>query len=266
MTAPVLLGSGGIAGWNILKRTAAAQMKMVQQDPVVARTTAYVRDKIADAGTPDALVSDYRLLSAALGAFGLEGDIANKAFIRKILESDLSDDKSLVNRLSDKRYLRLAQAFRYDRGDATVRSAGFGDKLSTQYVEREFERRVGDGDQDLRIALNARRELANLANRTSTNDTLWFEVLGNPPLRRMFEVGLGFDPKSFGQLPVDRQHAELKGKADKMFGSDSFAVFRDEASVEKLIKTFLVRAQMTQTSAAATGYSNALTLLSNFRR
>lgn len=262
---PVLLGSGGVAGWNILKRTASAQLKMVREDPVVARTTTYVRDNIAKATTPDALVSDYRLLSAALGAFGLEADIANKAFIRKILESDLTDDKSLVNRLSDKRYLRLAQAFRYDRGDGTVSGTGFGDQLGVQYVEREFERRVGEGDQDLRIALNARRELAGLANRASSDNTLWYEVLGNPPLRRMFEVGFGFDPKSFGQLPVDRQHAELKGKAEKMFGSDSFAIFRNPESVDKLIKTFLVRAQGNQTSAAATGYSNALTLLSNIR-
>lgn len=59
-------------------------------------------------------------------------------------------------------------------------------------MQREFETRIGAGDEMLRFALNARRELQEIGNRTSNDKTLWYEVLGSPPLRKVFEGALGF--------------------------------------------------------------------------
>ncbi len=114
--AAINLGIGGIAGWCILQRTEASQVQAIAQDPVVQRSTAYFRENTASGITAEDLVGNYRLLSVALGAFGLEDDLPNKAFLRKILESDVGDQTSLVNRLSDKRYLRLAQAMGMEEG------------------------------------------------------------------------------------------------------------------------------------------------------
>ncbi|TRW96066.1 DUF1217 domain-containing protein [Paracoccus sp. M683] len=261
MSFQVLFGAGGLAGWNLLKRTAAQQKQMVAADPVVTRSTAYFRDNIAKTGQAADLVSDYRLLSVTLGAFGLEADVASKAFIRKILESPQSDEKSLVNRLADKRYLRLANAFGYDLGNQTVTSDGFADRITQAYLDREFERRVGEGDQNLRLALNAQRELSQMAGRDSTEDTLWFEVMGNPPLRRVFEQAFGFS-SSYGKLPIDRQLAEFKEKAETVFGSSSFDVITTEKGTEKLIQRFLLQSQLSE-GMAASSYSIALQLLRN---
>lgn len=259
MTYQIFTGIGGLAGWNLLQRTAAQQKQLLAADPLVARSTSYFRENIGQTTQASDLVSDYRLLSVALGAHGLESDIGSKAFIRKVLESPRSDDNALVNRLSDKRYLRLANSFGFDLGNQVVSSPLFAEQMVTQYIDREFERRVGEGDQNLRLALNAQRELRQLAGRTSSDDTMWYEVMGNPPLRKVFEQAFGFS-SAYGKLPIDRQLAEFKAKAEAVFGSSSFQRITTEAGIDKLVQTFLLRSQLSD-GGASSSYSTALTLL-----
>ncbi|MCQ0969230.1 DUF1217 domain-containing protein (plasmid) [Paracoccus sp. TK19116] len=260
MSPPIAIGAGGLTGWAVLKRSGDAQRQAMARDPVVNRAVDHFRANIAKA-TPESLVGDYRMLSVALGAFGLEGDIANKAFIRKVLESDRNDDTSLVNRLSDKRYRRLADALQMDRGTEQTSKPGFGDRFAALYITREFERRVGEADETLRLAMNAQRELSGMATRNSTDRTLWFEVLGNPPLRQFFETAFGFGP-AYAKLPVDRQVEEFMTRAVKVTGTTSFKGYAEAAGSEKLIRTFLVRAQLAEGGGVNTSrYANALALL-----
>ncbi len=261
MSYQVFTGSGGLAGWALLNKTSARQRELVAADGAVTTATTNFRTKIGSVTSADELLSDYRLLNVALRAFGLEGDIGNRAFIRKVLESDLSEKGSLANRLSNKNYQRLAEAFGFNpSGQAQTTKPGFADKITAQYVEREFEARVGQGDQNLRLALNARRELAGLAERPSTNATKWYEVLGSKPLRTVFEGAFGFG-KAYGKLPIDRQLQEFTKAAQKMFGSDDMTQFANPDKVEKLVRNFLARSAI-QVDTATNRYSTALSLLS----
>lgn len=258
----IALGLGGIAGWNVLKRTSAQQKEMIANDPQVSRRNTYFRENIAKVETAGDLVRDYRLLSVALGAFGLENEISSRAFIQKVLESDLSDNRSLVNRLSDKRFLKLAEAFRFGKGADGGHSDGFGDKIVSKFIDRELERRIGETDESMRLALNAQRELSEMARRDGKETTLWYEVLGNPPLRQVFETALGVESKSFGKIPVDRQMTMVKARAERMFGSEPFKAFGTEAGMEKLMRTYMARSQIQMNTPAQNAYSVALTLLS----
>ena len=261
MSFQVLTGGGGLAGWSLLNRTATRQRDLVAAAGAVVTATNNFRAKIGSVASADDFLSDYRLLNVALRAFGLEGDIGNRGFIRKVLESDLSDKGSLANRLSNKSYQRLAEAFAFNgSGPPQTQKAGFADKIAAQYVDREFEARVGEGDQNLRLALNARRELASLADRSSTNDTKWFEVLGSKPLRTVFAGAFGFGA-AYGKLPIDRQLEEFTKGARKMFGSDDMQQFSSPDKVEKLVRNFLARSAI-QVDSATNRYSTALSLLS----
>lgn len=257
MTAAISVGMGGIAGWKIVQRSEARQIAAVEADPVVQRSTDYFRERIGQVSDAGELVGDYRLLSTALAAFGLEDDIANKAFIQRVLESDPADKSSLVNRLSDKRYLRMAEALGF--GTAT-RPADLGERVSQAFVQREFERRIGEGDENLRLALNARRELEAMAGRTSSDKTMWFEVMGNPPLRAVFAGAFGFGD-SYGGLDVDRQLDEFMSASERYLGSARFADLTQEGAIDRLIVTFMARSQVA-TGAAQNRYSTALALLS----
>lgn len=261
MTFQVLTGGGGLAGWAFLNRTGDQQRQLVANDGAVRAAASHFRQNIADVSSADELLSDFRLLNVSLRAFGLQADIGNKAFLRKILESDLSDDSSLANRLSNKSYRKLAEAFGFG-ADATktTSNVGYADKIVAQYVEKEFETRVGVGDENLRLALNARRELAAMSTASSTNDTKWFEVLGSTPLRKVFQGAFGFS-SAYSKMPIDRQLQEFKRAATKMFGSDDMAQFADSGKVEKLVQNFLARSAI-QVDSATNRYSTALTLLS----
>lgn len=258
MSFQPLIGSGGYAGWKLLSRTADAQKAIIQRDPSVARAAQHVRDNIAEIDEPDDLIKDYRMLSTALSAFGLSEDVGKKAFIRKVLESDLSDPKSFANRLSDKRYKAFAEAFSFHSIDK--RPADLADMVVSRHVDAELERRVGTADGNLRLALNAQRELASLAGSEATDNTKWYTILGSAPLRKVFEGALGLG-SNFGQLPIDRQLSELKERSGKLLGSESPDALKDPANVEKLIQRFLIRSNAV--TSVQSSYSVALTLLSN---
>lgn len=111
MSFTVTLPISGYAGWKLLKRTQSQQQALLAQNPAQQRDEDYFRQKISSVKTAEDLVSDRRLLRVALGAFGLSADLNNKFFIRKVLESDTLDSKSLASKLSDKRYKEMAEAF-----------------------------------------------------------------------------------------------------------------------------------------------------------
>ncbi|MFV1465231.1 MULTISPECIES: DUF1217 domain-containing protein [unclassified Phaeobacter] len=125
--SPYVLGTG-IAGWNFLDRTRAQQQEIFEKSPIIDRAVQDFTRKIDNIQTADQLLGDYNVLKVALGAFGLEEDINNRAFIKKVLESDLSEPTSFANRLNDSRYLGLAQTF------------GFGSESGPQLPSTSIEK------------------------------------------------------------------------------------------------------------------------------
>ena len=258
MTFAPVVPSGGYAGWSFLNRTMSAQRKAFDGDPTLQRDMAYFRDKIGKIDTAEQLVTDRRLLDIALSAFGLEGDINNRAFLQKILEGGTIKPEALGNRLADKRYLELARAFGF--GDFAVpntKKSDFADKILSAYRTRKFESAVGDQNSTMRLALNARRELTELAGKRLSQDGKWFTALGSPPLRTVLQTAFGL-PQSFAGIDLDKQLGILKSRADALFGSSDPAGFSDPEKVEKLVRLFLVRADIQSSGAAP---SPALSML-----
>jgi hypothetical protein len=85
----------------------------------VAREQAYYRENIGKVKSVDDLLKDQRLYAYAMKAHGLEDMTYAKAFMRKVLESDVTDQKSFVRKLVDQRYLQFARAFNF-KSDGTV--------------------------------------------------------------------------------------------------------------------------------------------------
>jgi hypothetical protein len=262
MTFSPALPFGGYGGWTVLKRTSPAQMAAYDAQPQLKRDADYFRANIGKVKTADDLVNDRRLLRVALGAYGLEGDLNNKAFIRKVLAEGTLKEGAFANRLADKQYQKLSAAFGF--GDFTVpRNAisGFADKMLTQFRQRGFETAVGEQNAGFRLAMNIERELPALAKRTGSEDLLWLTVLGNAPMRSVFQTAFGL-PDSFASIDLDKQLETLKDKAAGVFGSSSLRQFSDPQKVETLVRRFLVRDDIVNGSPTVRG-AGALTLLQN---
>lgn len=260
MSFSPIVPTGGYGGWKFLQRTLATQTKAFAADPTLRRDEAYFRAKIASVKTAEDLVKDRRLLGVALGAFGLEGDINNRFFIRKVLEDGTPKDGALANRLSDKSYEKLSAAFGFgDFAVANTQISVFADKILTDYKARAFETAVGTQSSDLRLAMNVTRELGTLAARPLSEDAKWFNVMGSAPLRQVFEKALGL-PRSLGALDLDVQLRTFREKAERVFGADTVGQFTDPAKTETLVRQFLLRSEAASVAATVRG-SGALTLL-----
>lgn len=260
MTFQPILPLGGYAGWRFLSQTSDRQQELVANAPITRRETQEFRAQIGSVKTIDDLMSDRTLLKVALGAFGLEEDLPNKAFVRKILESPLNDPKSLANRLADKRYVEFARTFGFQEiGGPFTWKSGFADRIIGSYNELNFEVAVGEKNENMRLSLATERELTDIASRQSTPDGLWFTVMGNPPLRKVFETALGL-PTSFGALDLDRQLSTFREKTERALGNGDITQFQDPAKREDLIRLFLVRSQINQSRSLTSG-SVALTML-----
>ena len=265
MTFQPVVPLGGLPGWAFLNRTFERQAEVFNAAPVLTRDTAYFEQNIGNVLTADQLVSDRRLLQVALGAFGLEDDINSKAFVRQILEEGSTADDALANRLADARYTKLTDAFGFgEPGLPNTREPGFGARIAAQFRQREFEIAVGEQDQSLRLAMNAQRELGEIASADSSQDARWLRILGTPPLREVFETALQM-PEGFVNLDLDRQLEIFQDRAARRLGLTDIGQLADEDTRESVIRQYLVQDQIASFNVQSSG-SIALTLLQSAPR
>ena len=257
---PVVVGSG-IAGWKFLQQTYEPQFATFSKSSQLSRDIDYFSETIGTIETAESLVKDRRLLSVALGAFGLQDDVDNRYFIQKILEDGTVNDDALANKLTDDRYKQLSAAFGFGPGEAV--STANPKKMTTiaeNFKVQSFEISVGEQNDTMRIALYAQRELASLADEDMSEEAKWFTLMGLPPLRSMFETSLGL-PASFGQIDIDQQYEVLREKTQSITGDDTVAQFSDRKNIDRLTQLFLARSQIAEGGGATSSNSNALTLL-----
>ena len=261
MTFQPVLPLGGFAGWSFLQRTLDTQQETFNQGGLIARETAYFRENIASVQTAEDLVNDRQLLKVALGAYGLEDDINNRAFIQQILEGGTDEPDALANRLTDVRYRQFSDAFGFGNftGSRTPVPA-FAEQVIEDYQTRQFEVAVGNQDTSLRLALGLERDLGEIASGTLSVDSKWFAVMGNPPLRQVFETALALPP-AFGTVDLEQQLEVFKERAQSAFGTDDIADFADAEVQDELVRRFFALDQINTGFQTQTGASAALTLL-----
>lgn len=238
MTFQPFVPVGGLGGWRFLQNTLETQKAAYAKSPVVQSDLDYFAEKIGSVETAEDLVSDYRLLSVALGAFGLSKDIGNKFLIRKVLEEGTTDTGSLSNRLSDKRYREFSKAFGF--GDFEIPNTAlseFSDRIATRYTDQSFEEAMGTSDNTMRLALNAQRELVTVAEGTSSNRTKWFTIMGTAPLRAVMEGALNL-PKSFATLELDRQIEVFQDRSEAIFGTRNIDELAEPDTLGKVLDRY----------------------------
>jgi hypothetical protein len=261
MSFSAIVPTGGYGGWLFLKRTEDTQQAALARSPEYKRDDAYFREKIASVTTAEELVSDRRLLTVALGAFGLDDDINNRFFLRKVLEDGTLVSDALSNRLADKRYREFSQAFGFGDVSAprtTLRE--FPDEILDRYKVRQFERAVGERSGSLRLALDAERTIAELASRNGSDTTKWFQMMGTPPMRTVVQTALGL-PSSLSAIDIDQQLATFKEKARDVLGIERFDDLARPDRMEELLRRYLVLAPGESSLGAASSGSSALQLL-----
>lgn len=250
----------GYAGWRFLERTLEAQQTAFSNSQPVTRATDYFRENIGDVRTASDLVNDRQLMSVALGAFGLDDDLNNRAFIQAILEQGTLAPEALANRLADNRYADLSRAFGF--GDSAIPNtvlSSFSTDIIDRYEEQQFARALGEQSNDMRLAINLESGIADIIDRNPTNAGRWFSIMGNAPLREVFQTAFGL-PDSIASIGIDRQREIFEQRARTVLGTDEVSEIAKPDKSEDVIRLFLVRSEASNFTSSSGGL-NALTLL-----
>jgi hypothetical protein len=179
--------------YSYITRNLKQSLTRVEQQQDVAREAAYYKAHIGKVKSVDDFMKDYRLYHYATKAYGLEDMAYAKAFMKKVLESDLSDANSFVNKLVDKRYREFAAAFSFN-GSATpvAQSENQTDEMIGLYTAtRKSQVDALTGDSNYYSA-----EIGNI----STAD----QLLNNDRLRNYVYSAYGIDQSKWSRDTISQ--------------------------------------------------------------
>lgn len=241
----------------------AAAAALEEQTLAVLETTkAYFEENIGAVESVDDFLADDDLLKVALGAFGAESRINSKALLKQALEDGGRGPGALANVLGDKGLGELSRAFGFDTEPTTALQANdFSSDIIDSHQWQLFEEAVSNVDPAIGTALSFQRAAPSLAALSSSNTTKWYNVLGDTMMRDVFQTALGL-PTAFSQIDLDKQLEILTEKAESRFGITEFSDLENPEILNKVIHSYLLQSQVSQTAGTASNQV-ALTLLSS---
>lgn len=206
----------------------------------VQKDITYFKENIGDVESLDDLFGNSRLLNFVLSAYDLESEAANKGKLRKILESDLSDEDSLANRFSDTRFLKLAQDLNVaEDGVSTLTSDSMISGLVEKYQRVEYEKHLDEQAPGVRAAIEFSRRLPDATSTAS--------LLGDSVLREVVTVANAI-PKEIAYQETEAQVTAVERKVDLA------ALQSDPDAVEKLVSRYLVLKDSSSSSSGGNSY------------
>lgn len=97
-------------------------LSRVATNTMVAREAQFYKENIGSITSVDDFLKNTRVFNYAMKAYGLEDMSNSKAFMRKVLMSDVNDTSSFVRTLTDTRFLTFAKAFNFSTTGAVPTS------------------------------------------------------------------------------------------------------------------------------------------------
>jgi hypothetical protein len=243
-------GLGSQLALNLIDSTKDRQIENMRNEAVHKRAEADFRERIGSISSPEEFVKDYEVYSFVMRAFDLEDQIFGRGMMRKILESDPTDETSLVNRLTDSRFGEIhgALGFTTASGPQTpnFNSAFWVQGIVDRYYETVFVAENGAQNETVGTVLHFRENIGDVDS--------WYDVLKDRDLPQFFQVALGL-PSEMSGLEVDMQKGILEGKFD-------LAKLADPAELERLESRYVaisdaLNAQTTVSSAALSILQNS---------
>ncbi|MFN4057362.1 MAG: DUF1217 domain-containing protein [Roseinatronobacter sp.] len=241
----------GLAGWSILTKTRANQESVFSATAAQANLMERFERDFPNISSVDELLKNNVALRVALGAFGLQDDLPNKGFIRRVIMDGTENPSALANRLTDKRYFGLAKALEHLGPSGTgMPSKAMTQDLKKKFLSRSFEIAVGEKNSDYRLAMAFENELGSVLNNFTSDRARWFAILGNPPLRKVLQTALGL-PQQIGKIPLEQQSKVLQSALKKRFGISNVGEMDNRKIIEKITNRFIVLSDI-QTAKTAT--------------
>lgn len=196
-----------LATYQSLERTdqtrAAAKFKSSAQ---ITREIDNFKTQLANIKTPEDLYKNRRVMQFILNAYGLDTEINYMGRIKAVLNSDVTDANSVVNRLQDRRYRELASDLLIEStGLANLKLPTVTQRVIDRYAAAEYEKSLGARDPAVR---EARYFAANIGKVSTV-----YEILADNVLRTVVTDTLGL-PKQLALQSVESQAEAIRRRLD----------------------------------------------------
>lgn len=169
--------------YDLVNRDLKGSLDRIAKSPQVAREQAYYDANIGKVATVDEFLDDYRLYSYAMKANGLEDMTYAKAFMKKVLDSDLTDTNSFANKLTDDRYRKFAESFQFSTENTLVQTPRQVDGL----IETFKQTKAAEADS---VAAESKYFKSRIASITSVD-----QLLGESRMRDFVLKAFDLDTK-----------------------------------------------------------------------
>ncbi|OWU78137.1 DUF1217 domain-containing protein [Phaeobacter sp. 22II1-1F12B] len=219
--------SSSLLGLKIADATKDTQIETIKNTAQHGRAIETFLERIGDVETVDQLVDDYELYTFVMKAFDLEDQIFGKAMIKSILKSDIDDDESLINKLTDSRFKELYEGMGFDNGGTTNINTllpSWQNDMVERYTDTIFVNNQAEQNETVAAALEFRAKAAEVENP--------FDILKDKEMASFMRTVLGF-PDEMAQVDIDRQAKFIEEAYD-------LTKLQDPEEVEKLIKRFTI--------------------------
>ncbi len=189
----------------------------------VKQETAYYRANIGKVTSIEALMSNQRLLTYAMAAYGLDSAAIDPDYVEELLAGGVRDPNSPANKAEDKRLAGFVSAFDFEALGKTATTLSRAQQPSIdKYLRQTLEENAGKENEGVRLALYFERKSEKLTN--------FYEILADPALAKVVRTALSL-PDSFASADIDRQVKLFEEKLD-------IADFTDPARLEKFLTRF----------------------------
>jgi hypothetical protein len=203
----------------------------------------YFEENIGSITSVDDLFADQRLLTFILKAYDMESEAQYPGKIRKILESDLTDEDSLANRFSDPRYLSMAQDLDlFASGVSKLTSDTAIESIVEKFEQTSYEKHLDEQAPGVRVAIEFKRRLENV--------TTTLQLLGDSVLREVITKA-NYIPDEIAYQETESQVTAVEKKVN----IDDLK--NDPDQVEKLVLRYL---SIKDTASSGSGGDNSYLL------
>ncbi|MHC2793696.1 putative peroxiredoxin [Mesorhizobium jarvisii] len=229
---------------QLVTKNYATQAQIAGLDPnsdYVKGETTYYLANITKVKSVDDLMSNSRLYTYALAAFGLDSATENKDLIKQVLQGGVRDPNSVANKQKNPAYAALASAFNFEQyGEAATTINPAQQPTVDKYMRQTLEEDAGKTNEGVRLALYFQRKAPDI--------TSWYDVLADTALASVVRTALGL-PDSFATADIDKQAQLFEQKLD-------ISDFTDPVKLGKFLTRFTSMYEINNpTSTAVTSVS-----------
>jgi hypothetical protein len=237
-----LYGSGGSSTQNPVVALRSAEQNQAQDikatgaQPAVQLAIKQFTQAVKSATSVTQMLSNPAVMNVLLTANGMKDQIGYTALATKTLTSNLSDPKSLANRLTDTRWKTLAQTYNFGaNGLAAIQNPTAIAAVAAAYTQSTWENNEDSVTPGLSNALAFKTQASTV---TSVD-----QIVGNPTLRTVVTTALGI-PEQIAFQNLTAQENAITTRLD-------IKKLQDPKFVETFAQQYLI-ANSGSTSASST--------------